>query len=132
MYIIYILSVDIIFYVRIQYGFVHYCLLVCFTILWIYPAFLYVSNSTKLRKYVALHLLYIFLLINLILSKINHWQVKQMWSDIRECWNVLENERERDIMRKYSSMGELCTLLLTRMKIIKQKNNETTILVSDM
>ncbi|XP_019696757.1 uncharacterized protein LOC109503779 isoform X3 [Harpegnathos saltator] len=38
--------------------------------------------------------------------------VKQILKDIHNSWSVLKNEMERDIMRKYSFSGQLCTILL--------------------
>ncbi|XP_025263767.1 uncharacterized protein LOC109610147 [Camponotus floridanus] len=36
-----------------------------------------------------------------------------MWKNIRDSWNLLKDEAERDIMRQYSSHGELHTILIT-------------------
>lgn len=62
---------------------------------------------------------------NQILTKIYPLtQIKKMWRDIRECWSMLKNETERDIMQQYSSTGQLSTKLLTRMKIIKKRERK--------
>ncbi|XP_039311323.1 uncharacterized protein LOC113003324 isoform X2 [Solenopsis invicta] len=39
--------------------------------------------------------------------------IKRFWKDIRDSWNLLKNETERNIMRQQSFFGELCTILLS-------------------
>ncbi|XP_067212261.1 uncharacterized protein [Linepithema humile] len=39
-------------------------------------------------------------------------QIKQIWKDICDSWNLLKNEAERDIMRQHSSTGELGTIII--------------------
>lgn len=57
-----------------------------------------------------------------MLSEVSRPQVRQIWKDIRHAWNILKNEAEREIMRKYSLSGQLYSTAILCMKMIYKKN----------
>jgi len=79
------------------------------------PAFLYIVqyyafhiNSNAVSCSIVCH--YSFIIRRI--SELIRLQVKRMWKNIRDSWNLLKNDAERDIMRQFSSSGELHTKLI--------------------
>lgn len=115
------LSVNVVYHVPIYHGFFHHSFIVYCAVSSKCRAILFVLRRIYRGKSVVTF--YRHRLLNIpMLRKISRPQVRQIWKDIRDVWSVLKNGAEREIMRKYSYTGKVCTTVLLRMKIIYKKN----------